>query len=345
MQTTWQTFLAGHGARFDDTQHLYFGTEADSIAQLATQPVLMVLDHLGVIRASGADAQDFLQGQFSNDIRELAQGRFQISAYCNPKGRMLAQFFVIPDGDDFLLLLPRELLAPTLQRLKMFVMRSQVNLEDVSEQRICVGLANPEQVAIPNLALPDAEYDLATRPGLIAGKLPGPISRNLLVVEAQAAPDLWTTLSAVCQPAGAAVWHWLDIQAGLPSIWLQTREEFVPQMLNLELIHGVNFKKGCYPGQEIVARMHYLGKPKRRMYRLRLDGQHSPEPGTDIYAASGDGQSAGKVVLAQSGPQATELLAVLQVDKADADLRLGAQDGPALRRAELPYPVETTIEA
>ena len=255
---------------------------------------------------------------------------------------MLAQFFVVPDGECYLLMLPRELLAPTLQRLKMFVLRSQVTLEDASEQRICLGLANVDQQVIADLVLPDTDYQLASKDGLLAGKLPAPVSRWLLLVSAQEAPALWTSLGASCQPAGAGVWHWLDIQAGIPSVWPQTREEFVPQMLNLELINGVNFKKGCYPGQEIVARMHYLGKPKRRMYRLRLDGTHNIEPGTDIYAAAGDGQSAGKVVLAQPGPQGTELLAVLQVEKAaTAELRLGSQDGPALTLAELPYPLES----
>lgn len=341
MLDTLQTFLTEHGARLDATQRLEFGTETESIAQITTQPVVMVLDHLGVIQASGADAQAFLQGQLSNDIRELADSRFQISAYCNPKGRMLAQFFVIPDGDSFLLLLPRELLTATLQRLKMFVLRSQVSLEDVSEQRICLGLSNVDRQLLGDPVLPDVDYQLAGKPGVLAGKVPAPVARYLLVTTSAEAPAVWRALSANCRQAGAAVWHWLDIQAGLPSVWLQTREEFVPQMLNLELINGVNFKKGCYPGQEIVARMHYLGKPKRRMYRLSLADAHTPAPGTDIYAADGDEQSAGKVVLAQPGPDGTELLAVVQVEKATtAQLHLGAKDGPLLTLAELPYPLE-----
>ena len=341
MQNTWRTFLLGQGASLDDQQHLVFGTEHVDIANIQSQSMLMALDHLGIIRATGADAQTFLQGQLSNDIRELAQGRFQISAYCNPKGRMLAQFFVIPDGEDFLLVLPHALLAPILQRLKMFVMRSQVSLDDVTGQRICLGLVTADQQPLPQLSALTDDYQITHWDGVMAGKVPAPVHRYLLVLPESDASALWTTLRTTCQPAGTAVWHWLDIQAGLPAVWPQTREEFVPQMLNLELIHGVNFKKGCYPGQEIVARMHYLGKPKRRMYRLRMTEQQNPAPGTDIYVAGGDGQSAGKVVLAQSGPQGTELLAVVQVDKADAPLRLGEQHGPALIRAELPYSIET----
>ena len=174
-------------------------------------------------------------------------------------------------------------------------------------------------------------------------KLPGPIPRYLVIAELAQAKALWHQLSAQISTSGASVWHWSDIQAGLPSIWSPTVEEFVPQMMNLELIGGVSFKKGCYPGQEIVARMHYLGKPKRRMFRLHSQANQPAAPGADIYLADGDGQSAGKVVMAEpSVGDGCDLLAVLQLIHANgADLRLGDRQGEALQMQSLPYALET----
>jgi hypothetical protein len=150
-------------------------------------------------------------------------------------------------------------------------------------------------------------------------------------------------LASGCQGVSAHSWHWLDIQSGLPTVLKETVEEFVPQMLNLELIGGVNFKKGCYPGQEIVARMHYLGKPKRRMYKLHTNSEDLPVPGENLYLREGDGQSVGKVVLAEpSVDQGTDLLAVLRVNHAGSDaLSLGSADGPLVEFKELPYNLES----
>ena len=343
MQTQWQQFLLTQGVQLDTQGQLRFANAADAVTSLDTNGVLCTLDHLGCIRASGPDVQTFLQGQFSNDIRQLQNTHGQISAYCNPKGRMLAQFLVLPDAEEFLLLIPRSILEPTLKRLRMFVLRSQVTLTDASDEIVCLGLAG---MAITSklgdsLNLPADDYQLSRSDSALICQLPAPCPRYLMVSKFEQATALWTNLSAQLMATDQDVWHWLDIQAGLPSIWPQTVEEFVPQMVNLDLIDGVNFKKGCYPGQEIVARMHYLGKPKRRMYHLVLDQAEPPLPGTDIYVAGGDGQSAGKIVLAMSGQQGTECLAVLQIDKVHAELRLVSGDGPKLTMAKLPYSLES----
>lgn len=343
MQTQWQQFLLAHGAQLDDRGQVLFQNLAEAQTRISTSGVICALDHLGCIRASGADAQSFLQGQLSNDIALLGNEHVQLSAYCNPKGRMLAQFLIVPDHQDFLLLLPRAILESTLKRLRMFVMRSQVSLTDVSEEIVCLGLAGTSIAAQlqTQLNLPQSDYSLIQSDTVLACKLPAPQTRYLLVTDTNNASTLWQQWSTVLYPTDQQLWHWLDIQAGLPSIWPQTIEEFVPQMVNLELINGVNFKKGCYPGQEIVARMHYLGKPKRRMYHLTLSTDDCPAPGTDVYVAGGDGQSAGKIVLAAPGQQAVECLAVLQNDKTSADLRLGAVDGPKLTMAKLPYSLDS----
>lgn len=341
MQSPWQQFLVEQGARVNDEGALSLDNSLDAIARLEQGGIIASLDHLGCIRASGNDAQNFLQGQLSNDITQLQEQHVQFSAYCNPKGRMLAQFLIFPDGADYLLLLPRAILEPTLKRLRMFVLRSQVTLSDESDLIVCLGLAGnalPDENALP---LPGEDYGLTRKDQVQIAKLPASVPRYLLLAPLASAKQVWQTQASSLLPTDQHVWHWLDIQAGLPIIQPQTVEEFVPQMVNLELINGVNFKKGCYPGQEIVARMHYLGKPKRRMHRFSLQHTPPPAPGTNIYVADGNGQSAGKIVLAEQTAAGCDCLAVIQNDKQTADLRLGAADGPKLEMASLPYSLES----
>lgn len=345
MNTQWQQFLLEQGGALNGEGQLDFANLNDAIHALDKNGVICSLDYLGCIRASGTDAQSFLQAQLSNDINILQGSRTQLSAYCNPKGRMLAQFLVLPDKQDYLLLLPRSILEPTLKRLRMFILRSLVTLTDVSDDVVCLGLAGKDieqslasSASMPSL--PTEEYQISESNEIRLSKLPGTCPRYLCICEQPKAKELWQQTSTQLLPSDQHIWHWLDIQAGLPSLWPQTVEEFVPQMLNLELIDGVNFKKGCYPGQEIVARMHYLGKPKRRMYHLTLKADQAPAPGTDVYETNGDGQSAGKIVLAETGPSETHVLAVVKTDKAKTTLGLGAPDGPTMTMDVLPYTVQ-----
>lgn len=346
MPTTWQNFLLEHGGQLDVRNQIQFGDVRQSIAALSEHNTLASLDHYGLVYVSGADAKSFIQAQFSNDIELINDQHVQFSAYCNPKGRMLAQFLVIPYQQGYLLLVAREILDKTLARLRMFVLRSAVTLEDITEQRVCLGLLGhsmENDLASISPDLPHEDYACVSYEQKLFIKLPSPISRYLLVAELTVAKQLWTDALPDFKRSSANVWHWADIQAGLPSIWANTVEEFVPQMMNLELIGGVSFKKGCYPGQEIVARMHYLGKAKRRMFRLHTELDSVPQAGTDIYLAQGNGQSAGKVVIAE--PAATsgvDLLAVLQLSHIkDSDLRLGDVAGSPLHMQTLPYAIES----
>ena len=345
MPTTWQNFLLEHGGKLDEHQQVQFGDARESIAALATHSTLATLDHYGIIRVSGTDAKSFIQAQLSNDVNLLDDHHGQFSAYCNPKGRMLAQFLVIPYQSGFLLLLSHEILAKTLARLRMFVLRSAVTVEDRTDLMACLGLignAVATDLATKYPDLPQEDYATTQHEQNLFIKIPAPIPRYLVIAELDSARQLWTGLAGF-KHASASVWLWTDIQAGLPSIWASTVEEFVPQMMNLELIGGVSFKKGCYPGQEIVARMHYLGKAKRRMFHLHADTDSLPPPGQDIYLAHGDGQSAGKVVIAQpAASSGVDLLAVLQLSHIkDSDLRLGESSGPTLQLQTLPYAIES----
>ncbi|MGD8784300.1 MAG: folate-binding protein [Thioalkalispiraceae bacterium] len=343
MQNEWQTFLEQQGGKIDSQGVLHFANDTkQDIALVGKQCLMTALNHLGIIHVSGEDAQAFLQAQLSNDITLVTHDKSQISAYCNPKGRMLAQFLIIPATDSYFLVLPATILEKTLMRLRMFVLRSQVQLEDVSDRYVCLGLIS-DDIADLDIPLPENDYDLINNKDRYFTKIPASPSRYLVLASIAQAKTLWQMLASGCQGVSAHSWHWLDIQSGLPTVLKETVEEFVPQMLNLELIGGVNFKKGCYPGQEIVARMHYLGKPKRRMYKLHTNSEDLPVPGENLYLREGDGQSVGKVVLAEpSVDQGTDLLAVLRVNHAGSDaLSLGSADGPLVEFKELPYNLES----
>lgn len=344
MNTSWKTHLEQQGAVFEADTVTDFGN-AQAETNAATERLILAdLSHLGMITAQGADATDFLQGQLSNDVRQVDASHSQITAYCNPKGRLLASFRLFMRDDAYCLSLPAALLEPTLKRLRMFVLRSQVTLEDGSDTLVTFGYAGPNADTALASAMQGAvpeEPDAVTQNGeLTVIRLPGSQPRFEIHGPAEAAIALWETLRAEAQPVGMGAWALLDILAGIPNIYPGTVDAFIPQMVNLQAIGGVSFKKGCYPGQEIVARTQYLGKLKRRMYRAHVQADHFPQPGEDIYTG-GDTQSAGRIVSAQAAPEGGyELLAVLQIASAESELHLGSIDGPTLTLHELPYALE-----
>lgn len=297
------------------------------------------LGHLGLIRASGEDVRTFLQGQLTGDIRGATPGSAQLSAYCSPKGRMLAGLLIFQRGDDLFLQLPADRLPAVLQRLRMFVLRAKVTLEDVSDSLARVGLsgdcAGALLAAVPDTAMASVEHD-----GLTIIRLPGDRPRYEVIGDVNAVDALWQRAGAKATLTGPAFWTLMEIRAGVPNVYDETVEAFVPQMANLQLLGGVSFTKGCYTGQEVVARMQYLGKLKRRMYRGRVDTDSLPARGTELFSPSSEsGQGAGRVVDAAPSPDGGfEVLAVLQISSADADdIRIGDADGPRLELLDLPY--------
>ena len=306
------------------------------------QCLLMPLPHLALIEASGADAAAFLHAQFSNDVQGLTPDRSLLAGYCNAKGRLYALPRVWRSGDSWRLCLPAEVADTVSKRLRMFVLRSQVSL-GLREDMTLLGLAGDgaaDCLRQAGLLVPDEIDGVSTQGETSVVRWPAPVPRFQICVPDAAAPQLWAALSACAQPAQAAAWRLLDIDAGLPAIYAPTLEAFVPQMVNLELIGGVSFRKGCYPGQEIVARMHYLGKPSRRMY-LWQTGARAPLPGTPVLDETG--REAGTVVDAQQAPDGARLLAVLQRSSRTAALCL--PDGQRLESLELPYAVDDAVSA
>jgi folate-binding protein YgfZ len=347
MNPEWREFLTGAGAEFDDGRVVTFGNPEREKRVATTGTIICDLSHWGLVCVQGEDARTFLQGQFSNDLHEVSPTRSQLNAYLSPKGRMLASFRVFQRDERFYVPLPRSLVETFVKRLRMFVLRSKVSVDDASEALLRIGCAGPDaerELRDAVGAAPAQVNDVVEIDGFTILRLPGPHPRYEIYGELGPVRSLWERLNVHAAPVGAAPWSLLDILAGVPTIHEQNMEAFVPQMANLELVGGVSFKKGCYPGQEVVARTQYLGKPKRRMYRVHLEQDGAPLPGTEIYdPADPSGQSVGRIVDAQPHPDGgSDALAVIQIESAArGGLRLGSTDGPALSMRELPYEIKT----
>lgn len=297
------------------------------------------LSHFGLIRVSGPDARTFLQGQLTNDIHGVTAERAQISSYCSPKGRMLGSFWIFQRGEDLFMQLPRERLDAVLKRLRMFVLRAQVLVEDASDTLARFGIAGDCAAALLP-TVPSEDRASITRDEITIIRMPGDRARFEVVGPEDRLTPVWDHAAAQAEPTNSDFWSLMDIRAGMPNVLAETVEAFVPQMANLQLIDGVSFSKGCYTGQEVVARMQYLGKLKRRMYRARIDTNERPAPGSEIFGASGDSDTAvGRIVDAAPSPDGGfEALAVLQISSAEAEeLRLGNAAGPTIALLDLPY--------
>jgi folate-binding protein YgfZ len=338
MQREWKAELIEAGGLVEDFALADYGDRRAEVLAAAHGTVWSPLTHMGILRATGADAAAFLHGQLSNDILNLG-ATSQLAAYCTAQGRMITLFRVVPHEGAFLLLLPAALQAAVQKRLTMYILRAQVKLAPAADWAL-IGLSGPhapQALAAAGLPAPTAP-EAATSGDITVAAIPGRAPRYLLMGPEAALRVLPSRLPEVTR-VGARAWAWLDIQAGLPVIGLETSEAFVPQMMNLDLLGGINFRKGCYPGQEIVARTHYLGRLKQRMYLASLPADAPlPPPGATLQAPNLPGQPAGTVIDAQIGPDgAIDLLAVIQISSHDAGAVLW-QD-IALSFRDLPYPL------
>jgi hypothetical protein len=338
MNPRWRDHLLTKSVRIADGRVTDFGQPAAELAAAASGTVLCDLSHLGLIRFEGEDSTAFLQGQLTCDLREI-RGRALHGGYCSPKGRLLATFLLWQTDGGYFMQLPAEMREAIQRRLSMFVLRARVKPGDAGDGLIRLGIAGPSAgAALAALGnLPEAPLALARCGAVTVIRLDA--SRFELIASPDEAPVLWDRLAPRATPAGAPCWEWLEIRAGIPAVAPATQEQFVPQMANLDRIGGVSFSKGCYPGQEIVARTHYLGKLKRRMFLLHLGGDAAPRPGDEIHAPDTEGQAAGMVARAAPAPGGGfDLLAVAQLSSAEAgELRWGSPEGPRLRLLPLPY--------
>jgi tRNA-modifying protein YgfZ len=350
MKPEWRDFLQSEGAEFNETGDCVstFGNPKRETLVLNTGDVICDLSHFGLIGVSGDDATTFLQGQFTNDINQVSYSRSQLSAYCNPKGRMFANFRIFKRENSYYIELPLELLETVLKRLRMFVLRAKVRLENASESLIRIGASGHHMdrqlcdiVGVMPAEVDDCiefgNYTIIRVPGLTpCYEIHGPL---------EAMQTLWQQFNVESAQVGAGAWQLLNIKAGVGVITSPTSEGFVPQMTNQQLLDGISFTKGCYTGQEIVARMHYLGKLKKRMYRVHIATDDAVNAGEPLFVtASSSGQNIGTIVNAQRLPQGgCEALAVIQITEAEAGgLRLRDERGPKIDVLELPYAFEAS---
>jgi folate-binding protein YgfZ len=303
---------------------------------MTMQPIphgLVALTHWGLMRARGADAVKFLQGQLTNDVATLGADRARLAGFCSAKGRLQASFVMWQLApDDLLMACHASVLPATLKRLSMFVLRAQCKLSDAgAEWRLlgAVGATATHWVAdlpvwgqrpvVGGRAVRLPDVDGAAR-ALLAQPLSEPVP---------AAPDL-----------ALERWQLLEVCSGIPTIEAATVDQFVPQMLNYEVVGGVDFQKGCYPGQEVVARSQYRGTVKRRMFLFAVD--EAARAGQELFHSADPAQPAGMVVNAapQAGAAGSALLAEVKLAALDSGgLHLGHAAGPTLRQLELPYPL------
>ncbi len=343
MIASWQHTLETHGATIIKGSVADFGNADAEQQQSAIGPIVADLSHLNLIQFVGEDAQSFLQGQLSNDVRLLDGANAQFTSYNTPKGRMLANGLLWQNApNSYIFQLPASLREAIQKRLSMFVMRAKVKVSDASDDWVRLGFGGAGAAAALSQAvdaLPAAVQGLVQTSFGSVLRLPGD-HFELLIAPDQAAA-IWEKLLQQAKPVGYACWDDLLIRAGIPTVLPATQEQFVAQMLNYELIDGVNFKKGCYPGQEIVARTQYLGKPKRRMYLAHIACAESPQPGDELYSADLPDQACGMIVNAAPGTTGGfDVLAVIQISSAAGqDLHLKSQQGPQLNLQTLPYAV------
>ena len=310
-------------------------TPADPQAELAAardRAIVARLTHNALLAVTGDDAVAFLHAQFTNDVQALAAGAAQWNGWCSAKGRLLATFLLVRRPEGALLMLPAEIAAAVAKRLAMFVLRSKVKIQDAGASLAALGVAGPEapRAVADAFGAAPAPMQSAERDGATCIALDR--QRFVILVAPQAEAAMLENLSRTAAPAGVDAWEWTGIRAGIPRIVAATQEAFVPQMANLDLVGGVSFRKGCYPGQEIVARTQYRGILKRRMALAHAASGERPAPGHPLFSAAFGEQAAGEVVDAAPAPQGGwDLLAVAQIEALrNGDLRLGAPDGPAL---------------
>jgi hypothetical protein len=332
--------LAASGARVVEGRIVDFCDPDAELHAAAGASIAVPLDTYGVLELGGPDAADFLHGQVSCDVKGLSADRSTYGTYNSPKGRMLASFLLWRTSEALRMMLARGALESMQKRLKMFVLRAKVGVADRTFADVLIGASGPDApaaVARTCGAVPSNRHDVGHFPGGHVVRIPG--DRFLLSVSSDAFDVTWATLTATLRPAGSRAWDWLDIVNGIAFVTPATQDQFVPQMANMELIGGVDFKKGCYPGQEIVARTQYLGKLKRRMYLAHVDTADPPAAGDALYSEDTGDQANGLVAAAAPAPDGGwDCLAVVQTTSAEQSrVHLHTLAGPVLAFRALPY--------
>ncbi|NML31267.1 CAF17-like 4Fe-4S cluster assembly/insertion protein YgfZ [Paraburkholderia antibiotica] len=317
---------------------------ADEFAAVVEHGAYMPLSQFGVIDVTGDDAASFLHGQLTNDVQHLDAAHARLAGYCSAKGRLLASFLSWRSGDTIRLLVSKDVQAAVQKRLSMFVLRAKAKLADTSGELAVIGFAGDVRGALSGVfdALPDGVHVQVDGAAGSLIRVPDALERlRYLWIGPKAQVDaLLPSLDGKLKRVSPAVWDWLDIRAGEPRITQPVVEQFVPQMVNYDVLGAVNFRKGCYPGQEVVARSQYRGTIKRRTSLANVAGEtDTVRPGAELFHSDDPGQPCGMIVNAAAAQHGgVDLLVEIKLAALDAgSVHVGAADGPALRFLPLPY--------
>jgi folate-binding protein YgfZ len=315
----WLSFLSSEHAQLRDSTIQSFGERPEDYSNLMSQGTMIPLTDRGVIKITGIDTDKLLQGQLTCDMKQLELQSALPGALCDTKGRMISNFIATrTEPETVLLVMAKPLLETTLATLKKYAVFYKTTLTDNTDDYAFIGITG----------------DIPTASGFITLTITP--RQHLLMIPADQAQNSWASLATSHKPVGEPFWDYLNIVHGIGEVRPQTREEFIPQMLNLQHLGGISFRKGCYTGQEIIARMQYLGKLKRRMYRLRTQANTLFQPGTSIHSEEKTNQ--GTLVMAQwCGIDTQEVLAVLTADAAAANTLIIGDAPCSIEILGLPY--------
>ncbi len=322
----------------------------DEFDTVLSAGAFMLLPQFGLIDVTGDDAASFLHAQLTNDTQHLDAATARLAGYCSPKGRLLASFLVWCSGESIRMLVSKDVQPAVQKRLSMFVLRAKAKLTDGTSDTLAIGLAGDVRKALSTVfdAIPDGVHVKVDGPAGSLVRVPDAAGRLRYVwvgPKAEVEARL-PALEAKLKRVSPAVWDWLDIRAGEPRITQRVVEQFVPQMINFDVLGGVNFRKGCYPGQEVVARSQYRGTIKRRMSLANVPGEpDNVVPGTELFHADDPGQPCGMLVNTAAAPDGgVDALVEIKLSALDnGTVHLGAADGPVLTFLPLPYALPTEV--
>jgi folate-binding protein YgfZ len=282
---------------------------------LSVENKFIVLDKTSTIKVEGDDRVQFLQGQLTQDINLISQNKALYAGFCNPKGRVLAFMLCYLNHESIHIQIDSSVQEFILQKLRMYILRSKVSLNLVNKTFTCIGFVGSKALLAKKIQPPKNYLDIIQSDGIMIMRLGIDDDRYQLMGETSKINDFMKLNFSEYSSMSFDDWNNLNILDGIPEIYPTTQEAFIPQSLNMDLIEGINFKKGCYTGQEIVARTHYLGRVKRRMYRAFIKSQVDLNPGDQIL--NKNGEEIGQLVRsAKQNGDKTNMLIELRVDQA-----------------------------
>ena len=331
MQTEWKEFLLTQGAELERDIVTGFNTDSGGeIGNVLSENTIMPLSGLSILEICGEDANSFMNGQFTTDIMKLHDKAVQLSSWCNPKGRVISIFFIFRSGESYYLFLPRELKESFCKRLQMYILRAAVTIQDRDEDFVCIGVRG------------DNVDSLLALPNTMGFKLADTVKQRALIFgESITMQNLWGKLSSEYSPVGTDCWQLFNTNAGMPWVTSETSEEYLPQELNLDLVEGLDFNKGCYPGQEIVARVHYRGQVKRRGTLATASKTHKTATASKLYVQEKESPIGSVLNSSQHPDDQQQLFCVIDNNYLHSEkIHLGSHDGALLTLRPLPYSIE-----